>query len=336
MQEKSRIVWIDILRIIAMFSVILIHVMSNTIYTFYIGEPYLSVYQILLSILSFAIPLFVMISGLIFLNPKKEMDTKTILKKYCFKILFLIFFFGTIFILIEQFYLNKSLWIPFDTLILKILSSNTWDHMWYLYIILGLYLITPVLRVLVKHISEKDFQYFLILLYICAFFIPEISHYFHIQIDFSIPIASPYLFYYLYGYYIVNYEVSKNYKRTSYILSLLSILLIICSYQNHWNLASMSYISTFSFLNANAVFLFFKDKSSKTFFHPLINSLGICSLGIYILHQVYINLIFKFFHWDMILSYPYIGLILYALGILMITYITVYLLRKIKFVRKIL
>lgn len=336
MTTQKRVVWIDILRVIAMISVIAIHVISNTIYTFHIEGQALSIYQILLSIFSFSIPLFVMISGLLFLNPKKKMDTKKIITKYCGKILFLILFFGTIFVMIEEYYVNKTIFVGLDTLLLRILSSNTWEHMWYLYIILGLYLITPILRILTANIKEKDFRYFLIILYIFAFFIPEIVKYFSISIAFSIPIASPYLFYYLYGYYVVNYKVSNKYTKFSYVLSILTIFFCIFSHQYHFNIVSMSFVNTWSFLLANGLLLFFKNRNIESKWNSFIQSLGVCSLGIYILHQVYVNFIFKFMKWDMILSYPYLGFLFYTFSILIITYITVYLLRKIKIVRKIL
>ena len=62
---KKRLLWIDVLRIIAIFSVIVMHVIGNTTYTLNVNN---TIYNIINVILYSVMPLFVMISGILFLD----------------------------------------------------------------------------------------------------------------------------------------------------------------------------------------------------------------------------------------------------------------------------
>ena len=47
-----------------------------------------------------------------------------------------------------------------------VISGNTWDLMWYLYMLTGLYLFMPVMSVFVKNSGKRDIQYILIILFV--------------------------------------------------------------------------------------------------------------------------------------------------------------------------
>ena len=50
-------------------------------------------------------------------------------------------------------------------------SGTLYPHIWYMYMIIGLYLITPVLRLFVKRENSKYILYFIILS-VCANYVP--------------------------------------------------------------------------------------------------------------------------------------------------------------------
>ena len=89
-KTKKRIVWIDLLRVIGVIGVILLHVVSNTINTFgNLSHNSHIVYVFIQYISSFAVPLFVMISGMMFLS-KDVLTYKEMFKKYLLKIIMVI------------------------------------------------------------------------------------------------------------------------------------------------------------------------------------------------------------------------------------------------------
>ena len=334
MEKKERIVWLDLLRVIAMMSIIFYHVAGNTLGTYNITGTSKTVYEIIMLLLSFAIPIFMMISGYIFLNPNKKITVKEMLSKYCFRILLAILIFGSMFVLIEQVYLNN-----FDILelIKRVVFNDTWAHMWYLYLILGIYLITPIFKLITDNIDDKRFNYLIILLFIFTICIPELNRLLKWNIDLSIGITSTYIFYYFYGYYLGTKKLTNTYKCVSYVLGILSIILVIVSYLFKLDIVVLSYVSFTSFFIANLVFILLKDiKIKNKNISNLITSVAVCSYGIYIFHQLFINIIYKVFKIDFIIRYPYIGIIIYSFVIFLLSYLLIFLFRKIKYLRTIL
>ena len=171
---KKRIVWIDLLRVISMISIIIIHVIGNTLNTYHLNGTAKTIYHIIEQLCYFAIPLFVMLSGIFFLN--KDIDIRKIITKYSKKILLIILVFGSFYSFLELFFIDKKISLNlFITIFKNLITGNLWAHMWYLYMILGLYLITPFLRVFIKHAEEKTIQYFLVLMYLFSILIPDSS-----------------------------------------------------------------------------------------------------------------------------------------------------------------
>lgn len=81
---KNRIIYYDILRTISIIAVIVIHVIGNTINTFNLSGIPMVVYKSIWQLMYFAVPMFVVISGGIFLNPEKDINLKDLYKKYIF------------------------------------------------------------------------------------------------------------------------------------------------------------------------------------------------------------------------------------------------------------
>ncbi len=333
-KEKERIVWIDLLRVIGVIGVILIHVVSNTINTFGGLSNNSHIFYVFIHYFSsFAVPLFVMISGMMFLS-KKELSYKEMFKKYILKIILIILVIGSLMILMEEIFINKDISINLvEKTFIRLITGNIWAHMWYLYLVLGLYLITPVCQLITKNINEKEFRIFLIILFIISIIVPTINKLFKIELAINMLNISGYIFYYFYGYYLYNYNINKKYKIVNYILAIIAIgytiyrAITINSLDNVY-----SYISLVPCILSSATVLVLKNRSITK--DKLINLIAINSLGIYILHQLFINIIYKVLKFDIIVSYPYIGLIIYSLVTLVCSLLLTYLLRKSKFIRK--
>ena len=332
--EKKRIVWIDLLRVIGVIGVILIHVVSNTINTFGgLSDISHKFYVFIHYFSSFAVPLFVMISGMMFLG-KHDITFKEMFKKYILKIILIILVIGSMMILMEEIFINKTLSLDLvRRLFIRLITGDIWAHMWYLYLVLGLYLITPVLVLITKNIKEKEYKIFLVILFIISIIIPTINKLFDIKLAFNMLDISGYIFYYFYGYYLYKYNINKKYKIINYIVCILAIIYTIYRAITINSLDNVySYVTLVPFIISSSIILLLKDKEINK--DKIINLIAVNSLGIYILHQLFINIIYKVVKFDIIVNYPYIGLVIYSLVILLCSLLLTYLLRKIKFVRK--
>ena len=334
MKEKKRIVWIDLLRVIGVVGVILIHVVSNTVNTFGNLSHDAHIFYVFIHYFSsFAVPLFVMISGMMFLG-KKDLTYQQMFKKYLLKIILIIVVIGTLMILMEEIFINKNISIDlFKNVFMRLIEGDIWAHMWYLYLVLGLYLLTPVFILITNNIKEKEYRIFLIILFIISIVVPSLNKLFNIKLAFNMLSISGYIFYYFYGYYLYHYDISKKYKMINYIVCMLALIYTIYRAININSLDNVySYTTIVPFVFASLAIIIFKNKEIKN--GKLINMIGVCSLGIYIIHQLFINIIYKVIKFDMITSYPYVGLIVYSIIIFACSFIATYLLRKIKIIRK--
>ena len=87
MGNGTKLMWVELLRLIACFSVILIHISAWCIYDIPFGETSWIVVLIYNSIGRFAVPIFVMISGMLYLNVNRQISFEKLFKKYVFRLL---------------------------------------------------------------------------------------------------------------------------------------------------------------------------------------------------------------------------------------------------------
>lgn len=151
-QEKTpagRILYLDVLRAIACLSVVMIHVSAEFVVRgtagpdFWLGS--------LLDALSRAgVPLFVMISGALMLDENYEFTKQKWLKHIVGM---------TVFYLVWK-------------VICGLIGSPDY-HLWFVPMIVGLYLIVPLLRLWVNEKNIRYVEYFLALSAILVFFVPQ-------------------------------------------------------------------------------------------------------------------------------------------------------------------
>ena len=182
-KKEQKIEWITVLRAIACLAVVMIHAIHGWLDTVNISNVEQIRYwlnMIILAIVEFAVPCFIMISGCLLLNPKKNLTLET-LKKYIIRMLLILATFGFFYAFIESYLNNGGQGILYliGTSIMKLLTGNTWSHMWYIYMLIGLYLITPILRTCVNHFDMKTAKFVLFNFFVFSCLIPTINHMFY-------------------------------------------------------------------------------------------------------------------------------------------------------------
>ncbi|MFC2063832.1 acyltransferase, partial [Chloroflexota bacterium] len=165
-------VWLNNSRILAIFVVLLAHsadvvIVTNQIgtYNWWIGN----VYDILGR---WSVPVFVMVSGALLLNPSRKEDLNTFYRKRLSRILLPILFWSVFYILITirfgEYWLGHS--PSFSSILMDLAAGKPFFHLWFLYMILGLYLFTPFLRKIVENTTRKELRLFVILGFSAAMF----------------------------------------------------------------------------------------------------------------------------------------------------------------------
>lgn len=195
--------FLDKLRVAAACAVVLLHtvtgVMDATDMSLYPVED--KVFHIVLDLVCWSVPLFVMISGYLFLNPAREIGMGKMLKKYCRRIVLALFLFGVPYACLEQIALEGGFrWEMIGKAFLMVLRGQGWSHMWYLYLILFLYLLTPALRYLLARVPRRAVEAAAAVLLAGCSILPWISWAWGLELQLVLPERMIYFFYYICGY----------------------------------------------------------------------------------------------------------------------------------------
>ena len=225
-QKRKRNFALDLLRVLACLLVIWQHASEY----YYIGENVTivhadSTYTIgfLTSFDRICVPLFVMISGY-FLLPMK-VPTGTFFKKRFTRILYPFLFWCVAFAVYYVFYRGDSLAACLTNIAHIPLNFGTEvGHLWYIYMLIGMYLLVPVLSPWLERCTKRELQFYLGIWFITTF-LPYIHLVFPAGWGECTWNVSPSLYYFtgFWGYLVLGFY-AKKYGVPSVISSVLMII----------------------------------------------------------------------------------------------------------------
>ncbi len=207
---------VDLIRTIAILGVILLHA-SNDLTTQSMGlisqqamtlEIFrwttVDVYQ---SIGRIGVPLFVMLTGALLLQPSKNESIGVFLKKRWRRIgLPFIFwasaYFAWDFLVEHQAFTSSA--------VIQGILSGPFFQFWYIYMIVGLYLLTPFLRIMVAHADPSLFKYFIIIWFTGSAILPVFNLLTHFYLDSNVLTIPGFVGYYVLGVYLLNVQIRRS------------------------------------------------------------------------------------------------------------------------------
>ena len=204
---KDRILFLDILRILACLMVIVMHS----------PMPEEGTNGMLLSSISYltapCIGLFFMVSGALLLPISEKENTFRFLKKRIGRVLiptlFWTFFYMTIY---SGYSLVSILSIPF--------SVQGHRFLWFMYTLIGLYLVSPILSGWLRHTTEKEVRFYLYLWGISLCY-PLLEPFLYINPSMTgtLYYLSGYAGYFLLGYYLKTYGDRLHFKYVLFLFA---------------------------------------------------------------------------------------------------------------------
>ena len=185
---------IDIIRIFAFIFIVLLHTLNR--------QYGINVWMGGYTVISIGVNLFVMISGYLLLD--KSENAALFFKKRILNILPLFIVFNVVYI-----YFLKVPIVP----MLKGKSFAA-PHFWYIYMILGLYFLTPWLQKVLKY-AEKETFFVVFLWFLCNILNPYLQYFNLAEIPFSNFPLTGFIGYYILGYFVKKYD--KKIKDFSFV-----------------------------------------------------------------------------------------------------------------------
>ena len=298
---------LDIARIIAVLAVVMIHCCATFITDY---KPHTSEFifgNLFESVARLGVPFFLMISGALFLDENKEITLKGILSKNVKNLAMITigwaFIYAVIYYAAVPAFTGKG--ISVKKLLISIIDGHY--HMWYLYMIIGLYVVTPFLKKFVCKENKGMVLFFIIVSFVVQFLLSMLDKICiqHFNIDyigarirkFHLDFFGGYITYFLVGWYIVHIGIKqKHLKYILYLLGMLSLATIIIyaqytgDYKNAYeNIGAPVFLySVSTFVAINGIKLNFKEKTAER-----IAKLSKLTFGVYIIHVLILTVFCK-------------------------------------------
>lgn len=322
MERKGNI---DVLRIISAIAVVTIHVVTSPVGNAVgpVSAVVMKQLNLVHNSLMWAVPVFFMITGYCLVN-KKECTYE-----YCFRhvskyaaTLFTVGFFYAILELVFQ--SHRFSFKILGTAIINVVGGKLWEHMWFVYAIMGVYLVMPVLHHFMKR-EKKDIIILTGLLFLFTIILPFCGNWFVVGIDFPF---GGYLFYVCFGGCVARLGFSRKISIGIYIMSIVAMIYIIIVGKTE----TYDYKSIEVALMAMGIFCAMAGLKMKQ--NEFVRMVAECTWGIYLLHPLFINITVKVMKIDLLRGTPYLNLILFELIIVIVSFICTYILKKLPLLKR--
>lgn len=336
-------IWVEKLRVFATMAVILLHVVGGV----YVNEPaeipqYRRIFDLslLIAVSDWAVPVFLMITGYLLLDEKKNLSNGK-LTGYIKRMIYVLLTFGFGYCLIESFvnYRNEGVGKILGDAIINLITGNSWAHMWYVYMLIGIYAVTPIIKTFVNKASDKLLIYILILFFVMTIVLPTVNYCTGIKISRLYIFGAPYIFYYIFGYSVRRINIDAKWWWILGTVSFVSMIITENINLNYKN-SVFEYDNVCVALIAMSIFtlsyMHSQNNDKQEHRDKLIIYLSKRSFCIYLVHAFFLNLLNKGF--DM---YPtdlpiLVGEVVFALTALVGSLVVYEILVRLPFIKNII
>ena len=330
------------IRAFSVLAVITIHTMYSALLQF--GEGALVaekiLYRCVMNMMWWAVPCFLMMTGSLLLDSNRKVPLKKLYRKYILRMLLVLLIFGGAFSWMELFLdstileLRQILQVAYN-----VLTGNTWAHMWYIYCLLGLYVLLPMYKIFADYASDEQLKYILAILFLFES-IFRLLKLLEINLGFYCHINTIYPFWLLMGA-AWNRGMFKYDKKINIALVMVSSGILIFT-TVLWEgfgvpLSSLfGYDSVLVVIQSIGLFVLFNSMNIENKLDQVLSEIGEKSFGIYLIHMVIINLAYKLFKFNpFTVSFAMGGMILVIVN-LALSYMMVTIMKYLPGIKKII
>jgi surface polysaccharide O-acyltransferase-like enzyme len=300
-QDPPRLSSIDFIRAYAIILVVMVHAAGPPLYAYRdVPRNYWLTANAFDSFARPCVPLFIMVSGFLLLDGRKEESLSSFFRKRLFKVL-IPYLFWAVFYLWWRWYFHSESFAEPGKLSRELIGGTAYYHLVFMNVIIGLYLLTPMLRVFVKYANLPTQLYMLCLWFLLSSLAPLVTKVSTLSVNFYLQITPLFLGHFLFGSLFKRVQVHLRRKQ---IIALAGVLLATVAltayftyrYTKKANGILDEYFYTYASPNVvlmSAIsFVLLLTIFSRPEIHrlpilaPLLRHIGACSFGIYFIHVV--------------------------------------------------
>ncbi|MGN1147014.1 MAG: acyltransferase [Lachnospiraceae bacterium] len=295
--KQDRQLNIDLLRILACFSVLMLHSASQFWYTLSVESNRWLVCNAYDAAFRFGVPIFVMISGRFFLTRPGETDIKRLYRSNILRLLTAYVIWSVIYGLWDCRAWMGAEGTNWKDYVTEILLGRY--HLWYLPMMIGIYILLPVLKSWVDHCSKRNLQYFLVLFLVAQIglsslkILPVPGAVLQVLNQFDITLVCSYVGYFILCYYLYRYPLGKAGQFRLYVCGVLGLIcaVIFSSFasvrQGTPSASAFDSFSVFTFAVTLSLYVFFQEVVGKRQWkrgEKAIREISADTFGIYLMH----------------------------------------------------
>jgi len=275
--------------------------------------------------LRFGVPVFVMISGAVLLDRSEPLST--FLSKRLKRVVLPFLFWSIVyFIFVYAGSFQKFSILQLSQILLNKLLKGTYYHLWYVYMILGIYLFVPIIRKWAQNSTKQELQYFLLLWAITLLINTNVAKYLP---SIEVLYFSKYLGYFVLGHYLDKHVTTSRPKNNLYLMFFVfgaALTFLSASYlsvkENQLNITYYNYLSPNVCLLSVGIFLLGKSLLHGS--NKLSINLDKHSYGIYLVHVLVLHYIYRFTAYLTFNKNSPLSLFIYIISISVVTYVISY------------
>ena len=252
------------------------------------------------------VPLFLMVTGALQLDTSRELTWKKLFRKYVNRVLGALIVFSVLFRLFDIIMDGEafSLYSLLAVSLREFITGKGWGHLWYLYLLLGIYMLLPFFRMVISRCSDRDLLYLACIYCVFNSVIPCVEG-FGINIAFYISESLIYPLYLLLGYMLREKRLKLTLPAAAVMLAVSTAgiaALDVLKYSGGAEVPSVffGYSSPLVIMQSAGLFALMisaEDKSLASV-RRAVSAVDVHTFGIYLIHMVFVRLLFKYMRFD--------------------------------------
>lgn len=348
--NQSRLLWVDLLRILSIYAVVIIHVAAPYL-NYYSSDPNFQWWMGNLydSLARWCIPVFLMLSGAFILEKVAEGSIKDFLIHRCQRILLPFFFWSFLYFLWRIYVEHEK--IELYQFFVYLIKEPIYYHLWFIYVLIPLYLLAPVFSAYFKGMDQSNLFYFLSLWVIYSSVLPIIEIISGINFFISIkPLDSffNYTGYFILGYVLRNVKMRNVYIFVAFFMFISSFVitfygtLLFSDKQGKFDETLYHYASPNVVIMSITLILIVKNVHIPAIFYKLENrfrvfeKISLCVPGIYFVHASILSFFKReIVQFDSGIIASVYGIPMYAAIIFVSSFIIILILKQIPFINNV-
>jgi surface polysaccharide O-acyltransferase-like enzyme len=317
-RQPERIQYLDMLRVFAMLSVVFLHTAAGDLRADY-GSSVWHFSNALTSLMSTSVPLFFMISGAVLLDTPKTLSVGYTLKRRVPRVLvpFLVWSLFAIayYAAVGWGFGGAANWTASLSTLKNLPAQPTAVHLWFMYALIPLYLLSPIVKRLADSLDHKALIYLLILWVFFSSLLPTVAEFLPgsyrplvvLNSSYNVTFLAGFAGYFIIGYYLMHLKRRVSAKLLALVIAADTTLMSLGTWwksgsTSGYSEAFKSYTGIFVLVLSIAVFLLFKElmreRRLKGIGSAAVGFMVPLSFGVYLIHLFAVDLIYRAIPWS--------------------------------------